>query len=79
MKTPLSLELFVIVSLLIFVAPETSDVMPTLGSMKDVTVLEGAPATFKTQVNGKPKPSIQWYREGALIPQSPDFQVNYHS
>lgn len=43
--------------------------------MKDVTVVEGAPAQFQTQVTGKPKPSIQWYREGALIPHSPDFKV----
>jgi len=40
-------------------------------------VVEGQPAQFKTQVSpAKPKPMIQWYREGALIPQSPDFQVD---
>lgn len=40
-------------------------------------MIEGQPAQFKTQVSpAKPKPTIQWYREGALIPQSPDFQVN---
>lgn len=40
-------------------------------------MVEGQPAQFKTQVSpAKPKPTIQWYREGALIPQSPDFQVN---
>lgn len=40
-------------------------------------MVEGQPAQFKTQVSPtKPKPMIQWYREGALIPQSPDFQVN---
>lgn len=44
--------------------------------MKNVTVHEGQPAQFKTQVTGKPKPTIQWFREGALIPQSPDFEVS---
>jgi len=40
--------------------------------------MEGQPAQFKTQVSpAKPKPTIQWYREGALIPQSPDFQVDF--
>lgn len=43
-------------------------------------VLEGQPAQFKTQVTPKsPKPTVQWYREGALIPQSPDFQVRVRS
>ena len=57
-------------------APESTDVAPTLSPMKNVTVLEGNPAQFRTQVTGKPKPTIQWFREGALIPQSPDFEVN---
>lgn len=43
--------------------------------MRDVIVPEGSPAQFKTQVTGKPQPTVQWYREGALIPQSADFQV----
>lgn len=57
-------------------APETQDVLPTLTPMKDVTVMEGSPAQFKTQVSGKPKPTIQWLRDGFLIPESPDFQVS---
>lgn len=61
------------------VAPESNDVLPTLSPMKDITVLEGDSATFKTQVTGKPKPTVQWYREGALIPQSPDFQVSFRA
>lgn len=45
--------------------------------MKDQIVVEGQPAQFKTVVSpSKAKPTIQWYREGALIPQSPDFQVS---
>lgn len=60
-----------------WLAPDTVDVLPKLTSLKDQIVVEGQPAQFKTQVSpAKPKPTIQWYREGALIPQSPDFQVN---
>lgn len=43
--------------------------------MKDVTVMEGSPAQFRAKVTGTPTPRIQWLREGALIPQSADFQV----
>jgi len=58
-------------------APDTTDVLAKLTPLKDQIVIEGQPAQFKTQVSpAKPKPTIQWYREGALIPQSPDFQVN---
>lgn len=57
-------------------APDAADVLPKLTPLKDQIVSEGQPAQFKTQVTpSKPKPTIQWYREGALIPQSPDFQV----
>ncbi|XP_054275488.1 titin isoform X3 [Macrosteles quadrilineatus] len=56
-------------------APDTLEVAPTLAPMADVTVLEGSPAQFRTQLGGKPTPGLQWYREGALIPQSPDFQM----
>ncbi|XP_046465810.1 titin isoform X2 [Neodiprion pinetum] len=57
-------------------APDNMDVLPKLSPLKDQIVMEGQPAQFKTQVSPpKLKPTIQWYREGALIPQSPDFQM----
>uniref|UniRef100_A0A1B6D7W5 Ig-like domain-containing protein n=2 Tax=Clastoptera arizonana TaxID=38151 RepID=A0A1B6D7W5_9HEMI len=56
-------------------APETQEVGPTLAPMKDIIVPEGSTAQFKTQFAGKPAPTIQWLREGMLIPQSPDFQM----
>jgi hypothetical protein len=46
--------------------------------MRDVIVSEGSPAQFRTQVSGKPQPTIQWLREGLVIPQSADFQVQIH-
>ena len=56
-------------------APDSQDVLPSLTPLKDVIVPEGSPAQFKTTVSGKPKPTIQWLREGFLIPESPDFQM----
>lgn len=58
-------------------APDVQDSLPTLSPMKDVTVDEGSSAQFKTTISGKTKPTnVQWFREGALIPQSNDFQVS---
>lgn len=56
-------------------APDSQDIAPSLTPMKDAVVPEGSPAQFKTTIAGKPKPTIQWLREGFLIPDSPDFQV----
>ncbi|XP_074100964.1 sallimus isoform X11 [Cotesia typhae] len=57
-------------------APDSTDVLPKLTPLKDQIVMEGQPAQFKTQISPpKLKPTVQWYREGALIPQSPDFQM----
>lgn len=57
--------------------PESQESLPTITALKDVSVLEGSPAQFKTTISGKTKAtSVQWFREGALIPQSPDFQVS---
>lgn len=57
--------------------PENQDVAPTLSPMRDVIVPEGSSAQFRTQVSGEPIPSVQWFREGILIPQTPDFKVSY--
>jgi hypothetical protein len=56
-------------------APEVQDTLPKLSQMKDVLVDEGEPAQFKTSISNKTKMTIQWLREGMLIPESPDFEV----
>lgn len=61
-----------------FTAPDTQEVTPSLSPMLDVIVSEGSPAQFRTQVSGKPQPTIQWLRDGLVIPQSADFQVKIH-
>ena len=58
------------------IAPEQQETLPTLSPLKDVIVEEGAPAQFQTTISGKTKATnVQWFRDGALIPESPDFQV----
>jgi titin len=57
-------------------APDSVEVAPTVDRLADVTVMEGGPAQFRTQITGVPSPTVQWLREGSLIPQSSDFQVN---
>lgn len=60
-------------------APEPQDAPAVLSPMRDVTVREGQPAQFKTHITSKLKPTVQWLREGARIPETPDFQVTYLS
>jgi len=60
---------------LYFIAPVSGDVPPSLTPLDDVNVLEGSPVQFRTTVSGSPMPTIQWMREGQLIPPSSDFQV----
>lgn len=55
--------------------PDQADNLPTLTPLRDLVVFEGQPAQFKTHITSKAKPTIQWLREGALIPETPDFQV----
>lgn len=59
-----------------FLAPDSGDVPPSLTPLEDVNVVEGSPAQFRTLVSGTPLPTIQWMREGQIIPPSSDFQVN---
>lgn len=56
-------------------APVSGDVPPSLTPLDDVNVLEGSPAQFRTLISGSPLPTIQWLREGQIIPPSSDFQV----
>ncbi|KAK8746938.1 hypothetical protein OTU49_016904 [Cherax quadricarinatus] len=57
------------------VQPKQAEVAPSVAPLEPVTVLEGQGVRFNTVVVGKPIPGVQWYREGALIPQSRDFEM----
>jgi len=62
-------------SKLVVMAPEAQDALPKITPLKDVIVTEGNPAKFKTTHTSKSKVTVQWLREGMLIPESPDFQM----
>lgn len=59
------------------IVPENQEIAPTLSQMGDVIVPEGNPAQFRTKVSGEPTPTVQWFREGTLIPETPDFKVGF--
>ena len=42
----------------------------------NLTTYEGEQVRFQVEVRGHPSPIISWYRDGELIRDSPDFQVN---
>jgi len=57
------------------IAPDSGDVPPSLTPLDDVNVVEGSPVQFRTQFTGTPMPTVQWMREGQIIPPSSDFQM----
>ena len=59
----------------VLLAPDNAEVPPSLTPLEDVSVVEGSPVQFRTLVNGTPMPTVQWLREGQVIPPSTDFQV----
>nr|XP_054753173.1 muscle M-line assembly protein unc-89-like [Lytechinus pictus] len=48
-------------------------------TLSDVTVKEGKPVKLECAVKGQPQPDVKWYREGALLTPSPDFEVKYQN
>ncbi len=45
----------------------------------NLTTYEGEQVRFEVEVRGDPPPIISWYRDGEIIRDSPDFQVNISS
>lgn len=58
------------------IVPELNEVPPTVTPLADLTVPEGSPARFVTSLGGVPPPKVVWVREGHIIKQSRDFQMN---
>ncbi|XP_041477901.1 uncharacterized protein LOC121425834 isoform X6 [Lytechinus variegatus] len=48
-------------------------------TLSDITVKEGKPVKLECAVKGQPQPDVKWYREGALMTPSPDFEVKYQN
>lgn len=58
------------------IVSDTNECPPTLGPLSDLTVAEGQPATFITQLSGIPKPKVTWYKGGQVVRPTRDFQVS---
>ncbi|XP_018422586.1 PREDICTED: myopalladin [Nanorana parkeri] len=44
-------------------------------TLQDITASEGQLVVFESRVKGSPSPKVEWYREGTLIEDSPDFRI----
>lgn len=44
-------------------------------SLQDLLALEGQLVVLECRVKGVPSPKVEWYREGTLIEDSPDFRI----
>ncbi|XP_043912305.1 myopalladin isoform X5 [Protopterus annectens] len=43
--------------------------------LQDLTASEGQLVVLESRVKGAPSPKVEWYREGTLIEDSPDFRI----
>ncbi|XP_039591099.1 myopalladin isoform X2 [Polypterus senegalus] len=43
--------------------------------LQDLTAYEGQLVVLECRVKGAPSPKVEWYREGTLIEDSPDFRI----
>ncbi|XP_062435764.1 myopalladin isoform X2 [Rhea pennata] len=43
--------------------------------LQDISASEGQLVVFECRVKGAPSPKVEWYREGTLIADSPDFRI----
>ena len=59
--------------------PQQVETAPTVTPLESVTCDEGESLRLECTVTGHPTPKVQWYREGALIPHSRDFEVSTSS
>ncbi|XP_066456775.1 myopalladin isoform X2 [Eleutherodactylus coqui] len=44
-------------------------------TLQDIMSTEGQLVVFESRVKGSPSPKVEWYREGTLIEDSPDFRI----
>uniref|UniRef100_H0ZW15 Myopalladin n=1 Tax=Taeniopygia guttata TaxID=59729 RepID=H0ZW15_TAEGU len=48
---------------------------PATQMLQDISASEGQLVVFECRVKGAPSPKVEWYREGTLIEDSPDFRI----
>ena len=46
-----------------------------LQMLQNLSASEGQLVVFECRVKGAPSPKVEWYREGTLIEDSPDFRI----
>ncbi|GIY10873.1 hypothetical protein CEXT_514601 [Caerostris extrusa] len=44
-------------------------------NLKDAEVPEGTKFTFECEVDGEPVPQVQWFKDGILVENNPDYQT----
>ncbi|KAF8795362.1 Muscle M-line assembly protein unc-89 like protein [Argiope bruennichi] len=44
-------------------------------NLTDAEVSEGTKFTFECEVEGEPKPQVQWFKDGILVENNPDYQT----
>ncbi|XP_075466995.1 myopalladin isoform X2 [Ascaphus truei] len=44
-------------------------------TLQDLTSSESQLVVFESRIKGSPSPKVEWYREGTLIEDSPDFRI----
>ncbi|KAG2463356.1 MYPN protein, partial [Polypterus senegalus] len=49
--------------------------LPAEKMLQDLTAYEGQLVVLECRVKGAPSPKVEWYREGTLIEDSPDFRI----
>ena len=47
----------------------------SLQMLQNLSASEGQLVVFECRVKGAPSPKVEWYREGTLIEDSPDFRI----
>ena len=55
----------------------TTEASPVLTpqSLQEVSALEGQLVVLECRMKGVPSPRVEWYREGTVIEDSPDFRI----
>lgn len=50
-----------------------------LKELKNIVAMEGTRVRFEATVEGKPSPTIKWFREGKELNDSADFEISYRN
>ena len=61
-----------------FTAKKPTGTAPEIAEpLKDVTVVEGEPATLECELKGEPQPDIEWFRDGKQLEESKRVRMEF--